>query len=392
MPVISARLAQTNNVREGLIMVKNLLSQRLSTSILLQDGDTFINPNGHDYFDLIVDNGYAYQKLAAWVKDKCGQIVIRTASIPSRAELGRANVPSGNSGSDGLFVINDDDYYTVSEFVQNPESIRSDSYSYSELNNVLVANSILESGMHDQKFRLTTGLPLKQYYNEDGSRNNKLIDKVKSSLVNLAQPVSGPELKITSHNIKPEALSAFIDWYVSDDGNVSHEIHSGVMVVDIGGGTTDISNINPNLSLNNNLSGTSRIGILDLFKYLRPLLSETFNVDADSIRDDELDKVVRTSKVFIRGNFIDCTSQLQKAKSKLAKRLYNVINELKGGTLDNIIFTGGGAEALREELIAIAKGSDDFEGVDVNKFIVIPEKPQDNNVSGMLKQVTFIDD
>jgi plasmid segregation protein ParM len=372
-------------------MVSTTLSKNKLSSILLQEGDVFVNPNGHDYFDLIVDNGYAYQKLAAWVINSAGETVIRTACIPSRAELGRVNIASNSGGSDGLFII-DDDYYTVSEYVQNPVSIRSNSYAHSELNNVLVANSILESGMANEKFRLTTGLPLKQFFKEDGTKNEKLISKVKNSLAILAQPASGPSIQLSQHNIKPEALSAFIDWYVSDQGEVLYEIHSGVMVIDIGGGTTDISNITPNLSLNTNLSDTARIGILDLFKHLRPLLSEEFNVDAESIRDDELDKVVRTGQVFIRGTYQDCGLQLQKAKNKVAKRLYNIINELKGGTIDKMIFVGGGAEALREELIEIAKGSDDFDNVDVSNFIVIPDNSQFNNVSGMLKQVTFIDD
>ena len=373
-------------------MVSSILKNTQLASVLLQEGDVFINPNGHDYFDLIIDNGYAYQKLAAWVRTINGDIVIRTACIPSRAEIGRFNVRSGGQGSDGLFVINEDDYYTVSEYVQNPESIRADSYAYSELNNVLVANSILESGMAQVKFRLTTGLPLKQFYKVDGSRNNKLIAKVRKSLSVLAQPATGPALSISDHNIKPEALSAFIDWFVSDKGEVQHEIHSGVMVIDIGGGTTDISNITPNLSLNTNLSATTRIGILDLFKSLRPLLSDAFNVDGDSIRDDELDKVVRTGKVFIRGAYQDCVEQLRIAKAKVAKRLYNIINELKGGTIDKMIFVGGGAEALRDELVKIAKGSDDFTDQDVDNFIVIPENSQYTNVCGMLKQVTFIDD
>ncbi|MFT6910450.1 MAG: plasmid segregation protein ParM [Oleiphilaceae bacterium] len=392
MLVTKGRSAQINNVKEGLIMVNTPIVKAKISSILLQEGDSFINPNGHDYFDLIIDNGYAYQKLAAWVKTTSGDIVIRTACIASRAELGRANISSSSNGSDGLFVINDDDFYTVSEYVQNPESIRTGSYAYSELNNVLLANSILESGMAGQKFRLTTGLPLKQFYKEDGAKNEKLIGKVKNSLIELAQPVNGPKLQVTDHNIKPEALSAFIDWFVSDTGEVLHEIHSGVMVIDIGGGTTDISNIAPNLSLNTNLSDTTRIGILDLFKSLRPLLSDAFNVDADSIRDDELDKVVRTGKVFIRGKYQDCEKQLQVAKSKLAKRLYNIINELKGGTIDKMIFVGGGAEALRNELIEIAKGSDNFEDVDIDNFILIPKNSQYTNVCGMLKQVTYIDD
>jgi plasmid segregation protein ParM len=392
MLVPIGQLAQTNNVREGLIMVNSMISKTKVSSILLKEGDSFINPNGHDYFDLIIDNGYAYQKLAAWVLNSDGEIVIRTACTPSRAELGRINVSSGSGGSDGLFVINDDDFYTVSEYVQNPVSIRSVSYAHSELNNVLIANSILESGMAELNFRLTTGLPLKQYYKDDGTTNDKLIGKVKKSLAELAQPVSGPRIAIKDHKIKPEALSAFIDWYVSDDGNTQHVIHSGVMIIDIGGGTTDISNITPNLSLNTNLSDTTRLGILDLFNYLRPLLSEAFNVDAESIRDDELDKVVRTGKVFIRGSYHDCAKQLQRAKSKVTKRLYNIINELKGGTIDKMIFVGGGAEALREELIAIAKGSDDFDDVDIENFIVIPKNSQYSNVCGMLKQVTYIDD
>jgi plasmid segregation protein ParM len=359
----------------------DLLKQEiLVSSILLDEGETLaLNEDGS--YNLANDNGYAFHKVAGWVVDASGTRKIKTASIASRAQIGRVNASVSSSSFSGLFLV-DGIYYTVSESVTDPERIRNTSYAHSELNNVLIANSILNCGLSDLKVNLTTGLPLKQYFNSDGVQNKVFAEKVKNSLTPLASPVDmAKNLSIDTHDICAESLSAFIDWYINDEGDVANEISNGVLVVDIGGGTTDISTITPDLKISMDDSDTKKLGVLDLFKKLRVLISEEFNIDTDQVRDDMLDKAIRTNRLSIRGKDVDCSPAVKASKMFLAKRLSSFINEYVNEMHDHIIFVGGGAEALRDELL----NSDEY----ANGFVIIPENPQYRNVTGMLKFMTY---
>jgi len=353
---------------------------KLIESILLDVGESFVF-NADGSYDLANDNGYAFHKLAGWVVDKAGNKTIKTASVASRAQIGRVNASVSSTDFSGLFCI-DDVFYTVSESLTDPERIRNKSYAYSELNNVLISNSIMLCGLMDTMVNLTTGLPLKQYFNTDGEQSTVFAEKVKNSLKPLAVPVGVEStLSIKKHEICAESLSAFVDWYIDDKGEVANEINNGVLVVDIGGGTTDISTITPDLKIGMDDSDTKQLGVLDLFKKLKGLISEEFQIDTDQIRDDMLDSAVRTGKLSIRGREENCEKVVQIAKEFLAKRLSSFINEFINDMHDHIIFVGGGAEVLRDVLL----NSSDYD----KGFVIIPENPQYRNVTGMLKYMTY---
>ncbi|MGP4943179.1 plasmid segregation protein ParM domain-containing protein [Pseudoalteromonas nigrifaciens] len=363
----------------------NILSKGNTTaSLLLDEGEQLYKEDTSESYDLADDNGYAYHKIAAWVVDSHGNKRIKTASIASRAQLGKVNVvPTGSSFSVGLFEI-DGEYYTVGENVPDPESIRSKSYCYSEVNNVLVTNSVYQAGLAGKSIRLATGLPLKQYFNNDGELNTKTIKRVQDSIQPLANAVGNSEsVQIDKHIIYAESLSAFVDWMVDDTGEIINQVNNGVLVVDVGGGTTDISFINPMNEIYMPGSDTVKTGVLDVFKKLKQLLSSEYDIDEEHIRDDMLDKAIRTNRFNARGDEKDCSTLVNKAKRHVAKRLNNFIDELVSSTLDNIIFVGGGAQALREQLLNL---DDHAEG-----FVVIPNEPQYANVRGMLKCMTYID-
>lgn len=362
----------------------NILSkQKLLSSILLDEGEELYKPEGAALFDIADDNGYAYHKVAAWVIDAMGNKRIKTACIASRAQLGKVNVSSTGGRSLNLYEI-DGEHYTVGENVPDPESIRSNSYCYSEVNNVLVSNALYQAGLAGKKVRIATGLPLKQYFNNDGELNKNTISKVQDSLKPLAKLASyDNEVIIEKHMIYAESLSAFVDWMVNDEGELVNEVKNGVLVVDVGGGTTDISFINPSNEIYMPGSGTVKTGVLDVLKKLKQLLSSVYNIDEEHIRDDMLDKALRTNKFTAWGNEKECSELVDKAKRHVAKRLNNFINELVSSTLDHIIFVGGGAEALRTQLLKL----DDYDA----GFVIIPNNPQFANVCGMLKCMTYID-
>ena len=310
-----------------------------------------------------------------------GKKQIKTASQPSRAQIGRLNVSIGGLGSSGVYEINDT-FYTVGSDVPSPEAMRDASYAHSELNNVLISNSLITSGLSGVDVRLSTGLPLKQYFTSEASMNTDVINKVKGSLKPLAAPVDITEAKIVDHLVYAESLAAYVDWFLDDDGNKKNHVNYGVVVVDVGGGTTDISSITANNQINIEASGTKRIGILDVFRKLRALLASNYGIDEEFIRDDMLDEAIRTCTFTLRGKPINCSKEVVKAKQFVASRLKTFINELVLDTADHIIFVGGGAEALKDQLL-------NLEGYGEG-FVIIPEEPQFANVRGMLKFMTYV--
>jgi len=361
----------------------NILNSIILESILLDEGEALYKHNEASAYDLADDNGYAYHKVAAWVRNSEGQVYIKTAYIASRAQLGKVNVSVTGKGAAGLYEI-DSEFYTVGENVPDPESIRNNSYCYSEVNNVLVSNAVYRSGFADLDFRLSTGLPLKQYFNNDGELNEATIQKVKNSLIPLAKAAANENPPIMrEHLIYAESLSAFVDWMVDENGEMVNKVSNGVLVVDVGGGTTDISFINSANEIYMPGSDTVKTGVLDVFKKLKQYLSSAYEIDEEHIREDMLDKALRTNKFTVRGESKDCEGLCNKAKQHVAKRLNNFIDELVTTTLDHIIFVGGGAEALREQLLNL----DDY----ADGFVFIPKDPQFANVRGMLKCMTYLD-
>ena len=216
---------------------------------------------------------------------------------------------------------------------------------------------------------------LKQYFNNEGELNETTIEKVRNSLKPLAQSVSSEnQPSIKEHLIYAESLAAFVDWLVDENGNMVNKVTNGVLVVDVGGGTTDISFINSANEVYMPGSDTVKTGVLDVFKKLKQLLSSSYEIDEEHIRDDMLDKALRTNEFTVRGETKNCELLCDKAKQYVAKRLNTFIDELVTSTLDHIIFVGGGAEALRKQLLNL----DEF----ADGFVVIPKE---------LKCMTYLD-
>lgn len=95
----------------------------------------------------------------------------------------------------------------------------------------------------------------------------RLFHAFKKSLQPLANPTGvDKEAKISKHIVYAESLSAFVDWMVNDEGEMVNEVRNGVLVVDVGGGTTDISFINPSNEIYMPGSDTVKTGVLDVFK------------------------------------------------------------------------------------------------------------------------------
>lgn len=340
-----------------------------------------------DYDDnnyVVVDNGFAEQKIAYWYKDEQGERKIHTMTIPSRAtdKITYRSVTTGKGAS--VYETNGSNY-TVSEDLEKPIEDREKSYAFSELNRVLVNHSLLMAGFSGKKVTLATGLPFSHYYDFEGEPNDAFIKRVKDCLkgdIKVKVPKGADEVPmaiITQHHVYPESTAAFFDFAFDIDSETIRRFPNGIMIIDMGGNTTDISTISggEHSSIVLDRSASIRLGVMDIRQRLVGLLEQA---------EASLDGVpARVVDLAIRGEAIEFFSQeevgqfLKKAKKPVADDLFRFITSKSGTNFrPALLFVGGGANVLQDEfLAAYEKG-------------VVPEKPQQANARGMLKHMTFL--
>jgi len=325
-----------------------------------------------------IDNGYAEQKVAYWGKSDDGNKVIKTLMLPSRAQIGAHNITIDGVGS-GVYVVGGMPY-TVGANVLEPEQMRSKNYATSEVNNALVNNSLMATGFGGQDVVIATGLPYGHVYTLQGEKDESFLRKVEESLKVECECKSGEVANIVGHHIYPESIAAFVDYALDEKSGGFISIETGLVVIDIGGNTTDISFINPGspVTVNTSRSGTKEIGVLKIRDDLKKLVCTKFSID--TVTDAQLDKALRTGKLPIYGNDEDVSDLVTDAKRQTVKRLNNYIEEIigDGAYLDKMLYVGGGAAILQKELRSQNNAQ-------------VPESPEFANARGMLKYLTFVD-
>lgn len=328
--------------------------------------------------NVAVDNGYADHKIAYWAVDANGNKVIGQISYPARAQMGAINISLSGSTSGVYDVGQENEAWTVGKEVSEPEVVRGTRYAHSDLNTLLVKHSLQVSGFSGKDVRISTGLPYAHYF-KDGEKNDPFLVKVKESLETVVSPRNGEAIaEIKEHLIYPESTAAFLDYAVDHvTGEMNVQIENGVVVVDIGGNTTDISSITPEYRIDNKKSGSKKIGVLDVRDELKRLILDEFKID--SIRDSQLDQAIRTSECSIFGKKEDISGLLLKSKKLVSKKINNFVYDLIGdaAAVDKIIYVGGGAAVL--------------EGV-IKEYphAHVPEAPEFANARGMLLNSTFV--
>ena len=323
-----------------------------------------------------IDNGFAEHKVAYWVVSN-GIPSIQVDVMPSRAKMGAANIDMF-SGQSGIYILGDQKW-TIHKSLANPESIRGKDYALSQLNTVLVANSIVhttDGACPD--VNIVTGLPFDHFY-KGSEKDEDFIKKVSKAIKEDVSDKDGnPLYTIASHEVMPESVAAFVSHAVDHStGDMVYQIESGFVVVDIGGFTTDISFVNEGNSLDRERSGSRQIGVLAIRDELKQYILEEF--DVDQISDNTLDKAIRSGTCRLFGKDEDVSKLREKALHKTFSRLKNYITEVigKGADVDKILFVGGGASVMKDVIKEFPHGE-------------VPDKANEANAIGMLLYHTFI--
>lgn len=163
-------------------------------------------------------------------------------------------------------------------------------------------------------------------------------------------------------------------------------------VIDIGHFTTDYCQYLNGEYVEGIVSG-SYPAVEELYKAISNIISNELSTPSmdHNVRDISLDECVRNGGFYNYNNIqYPFTEELKKTKTMLAKRIIKkVISSWNSSILemDAVIFTGGGAQLLKEEL------EEQLKEYDVNRAVVIDE-PSTANVWGyyMLASIIYFED
>ncbi len=128
-----------------------------------------------------------------------------------------------------------------------------------------------------------------------------------------------------------------------------------VLVIDIGGRSTDWLAMNPGGQVDYSLNESSEIGILDVVRDFERSFRRTnrdFVKAVPVLPPDRVRRAIRTGVFEGSGKQIPCENEAREATSKLTNRIASTYHSVAGGGVDfdAIILTGGGSAMLRERL------------------------------------------
>lgn len=320
-----------------------------------------------------LDDGYAFTKLA--LPD--GRLV----AIPSRARIGHANVTWLNATRQRLFEYETEGtVFAVGDVDGEPTHF--EEYPCSGLNRAIVQHALMGAGLGGQSVHAVSGLPVSSFYFKDGSQRSVLIGKKRDSLKQDVKPADGRlPVSVAFHEVIPEALAAWYDHVITErDGGVQLEAERlavPVAVIDIGGRTTDFVVV-ADQALRHDQSGSLRCGMLDYRRLVIERVCSRFDLDVLSERT--IDEALHTGRVRLFGRTHAIGEEMRAARQEIVVRLHAETRRQlgRGAELERILFVGGGAVALSEDI------RDWFPNQ------AIAAHPSFANARGMLKYLRYV--
>ncbi|MDH4602442.1 MULTISPECIES: ParM/StbA family protein [Pseudomonas syringae group] len=331
------------------------------------------------HFLVADDNGYADHKFA-WFGENKEILVGKIASI---IQQGGQPLSDTLGNRIGAYAISGQTFI-CSSAVNAPLEIRTADYPTSVPNRVLVNHGLRTFGLLGKSVALAVTLPFRDFYKEDGTIDNDLrtrtAENFKQNDVEIVD-VEG-KAEIVEVQVFAEAMSAWFDWAIKDDGSMSKDYESmaemigKMLVVDIGGSTTDLAClqlVDGTLAIDHSKSGSKKIGVLDAKEKLGELIRAEMQANGvqgmtghDSVVPQQLINVVmEKGKVYWAGKEWDFTEQRDKASEEVTDQISSYLRTKAGNTTQyfRILVVGGGALVFQQMLSKVfqnATFSDEF--------------------------------
>lgn len=294
-----------------------------------------------------IDDGYAQIKVAgdSLKKEVKSPILLSFNSSVTHGSLGSLN---GNGAIGYYETDNGNTKMTVSDLIAG-EATQFDGFHTSSMDRILINHALLHAGYSGKKVDLWVGLPVSDFFN-GVEKNLDLIERKKKNLeikVKNAVPNGSALADIVSINVGCQAVSAFVDYFIDDNGNERDVPIDKIAVVDIGGRTTDIAVIINGSIFEPSRSGTENIGVLDVRNELKKQIIKKFDV-TDDFSSAVLDKALRTGSLKLWGKEHNIQELITNATNSPVQKLERMIKQKlgSGSDLDAILFVGGGASCF----------------------------------------------
>jgi plasmid segregation protein ParM len=324
------------------------------------------------------DNGYADHKLA-WF-DENGDIM--TLKVPAIIQLGGQGLSSGTGKQVGAYKYKEYDYH-CSVGVTDPLKIRTPDYPTTIANRVLMVHSLTKAGKLGLPVELAVTLPFREMFNQDGTINTKLREATASNFVQNDVLVLGSEAQpnVVKSVVYAEALSAWFDWAIKADGSMADgytdmvDMQGQMLVVDIGGSTTDLACvqiIEDEMLILHQKSGTEKMGVLDAKAAFTELMRVSMEKDGLTFAGNEsVLPATFVNTLFEKGRGTwqsknwDLTRERDQACRGIAERISSYIKSRAGdpNMFYAILVVGGGAIVFADmlkQLLPNAIFSDEF--------------------------------
>ncbi|MFA0156829.1 plasmid segregation protein ParM domain-containing protein [Vibrio sp. 10N.261.46.A3] len=289
---------------------------------------------------IMIDDGSNYVKLCF----KSGD-VLETQIIPSRVI--RKALPSMSMAgfSDASYEI-DGEKYSFSSTATGVIPTNNQDYQVALHNRVLINHALKKAGVIGDVEVVTT-LPVGQFFNVDGSRNDELIARKISNVKAKVKHLDGSEgVDIKSCYVLPEGVPAFV--FAKQELGLTG---GRFLMVDIGGTTTDILIINGDDQIENFKS--VNVGALKMLSEFSTLVCSKLQL---SELTDELTIEGLLSGVVVGVDVSDFAKQVIKSFESMVNESISDFGELK--LFDAVIFSGGGANLLNSSYIQALKTKD----------------------------------
>lgn len=315
--------------------------------------------------EVAIDDGYAQMKLCGRGPD--GKI--RTLKMPSMIRAARAGAMIDFDGAMvGVYRTPEGQSFVCGDDVKG-EDTRVPDFHVSQMNRVLVHHVLQAAGYGDTSIRLLTSLPVDEYFSGDAVNRDRIALKT-ANLKQPVEPVAGPALaQIADVKVGCQGIAAYFDLVLDEDGRSRMDALDAVAVVDVGGSTTDIAVVLNGSKIDSGVSGTARVGVLDLQRDLGRRLNAKFGFEPN-----RLDQAVRTRAVRMWGEMKDIGPELDESIVEISAQIEREISRRIGtaGNIDKVLFVGGGA-VLLQGLVANWRNA------------VLAEEAEFANARGLLK-------
>lgn len=318
-----------------------------------------------------VDDGYSAIK-AAWLDPMTGSV--RTLRFPSRAKNTEAVDLSGKVSPD-MYETENHRMWVTSH--SDASVTRFNDYPFSPLNRILIHHALRKANLGGSEVVLATALPAGEYFTHEKSRGRK-----RASLEVPVQGLDGePTAVISRHVVAAQGLAGLFDWMLDENGRTVNNVEERAAIVDIGGRTTDVvglatdSDNRPVVDLE--ITGSINRGVMDIEDYVRRMLVDRFDLDADELSD--VTKLIDRRTFKHNGIDQDISDIVDNGIKQVGEEVLRFAQSKigKGRRFDPVLFIGGGAEVFKPV---------------VEKYpnaIILPD-PAFANSRGLLKAAMFL--